>query len=443
MAIIIREDIRMLHNHFRIVCIISTKLLKFAYKFLTANQQGFSSSYFPQGGMIPPAQMGMSQPIIPPMPVPNGPGAQQGQTFDPAAVPPAPVTMPEPPQNGPVIPNAPVIPPNPQMMQQQQQQPQSQQQMPLTQPQGPVIPQGMSGIPPAQEQFRPAIYGPPAGQLQMFNSNPLPSPPKDLYEMSPYRSLLRDLPTTTSLLNGMQSDHRRTHSVGAGGGGGGGGLGSLLGSRSKNSRKGIFGSSRDDGPGYSAGLSRSNTTASFIIAPQVPQPPSAPPIPAPAPSDPDRPAPVRFDHNSPLAGFMNHSPHRILHQEKIYPTALHLLEALKFVGHRPDLSERIRAVKDVHDVYPLSATMHELVRPDWGQVFLQMVEEVLYLKFRQHPDLRSLLMNTGLADIIYSEEGDNYWGEGPLGQGANELGKAIVRARERLRREGYSVGPPP
>lgn len=70
------------------------------------------------------------------------------------------------------------------------------------------------------------------------------------------------------------------------------------------------------------------------------------------------------------------------------------------------------------------------------------MEEVLYLKFKQHPDLRSLLMNTGMANIIYSEPNDAYWGDGSLGQGANELGKAIVRARERLRNEGYSVGPP-
>lgn len=67
---------------------------------------------------------------------------------------------------------------------------------------------------------------------------------------------------------------------------------------------------------------------------------------------------------------------------------------------------------------------------------------MLYLKFKQHPDLRSLLMNTGLADIIYSDTGDSYWGEGPLGQGTNELGKAIMRVRERLRREGYSAGLP-
>ena len=71
------------------------------------------------------------------------------------------------------------------------------------------------------------------------------------------------------------------------------------------------------------------------------------------------------------------------------------------------------------------------------------MEEVLYLKFKQHPDLRNLLMNTGAADIIYAEASDPYWGEGPVGQGQNELGKAIVRVRERLRREGYTTAPLP
>jgi predicted NAD-dependent protein-ADP-ribosyltransferase YbiA (DUF1768 family) len=66
------------------------------------------------------------------------------------------------------------------------------------------------------------------------------------------------------------------------------------------------------------------------------------------------------------------------------------------------------------------------------------MEEVLYLKFKQHQDLRNLLMNTGVAQIIYTGANDGYWGEGLLGQGANELGKALVRVRERLRAEGYS-----
>lgn len=56
----------------------------------------------------------------------------------------------------------------------------------------------------------------------------------------------------------------------------------------------------------------------------------------------------------------------------------------------------------------------------------------MYHKFRQHPDLRNLLMNTGVAELIYAEVNDIFWGEGPDGQGANELGKALMRVRDRL-----------
>lgn len=63
------------------------------------------------------------------------------------------------------------------------------------------------------------------------------------------------------------------------------------------------------------------------------------------------------------------------------------------------------------------------------------MEDVLYLKFKQHPVLRTLLLRTGLGDIIYSDE-NSYWGDAITGEGANELGKALVRLRERLRQEG-------
>ncbi|KIK98199.1 hypothetical protein PAXRUDRAFT_134691 [Paxillus rubicundulus Ve08.2h10] len=133
------------------------------------------------------------------------------------------------------------------------------------------------------------------------------------------------------------------------------------------------------------------------------------------------------------AGFVNHSHHRVLYKNKMYPTALHLLEAMKF-SQRPDLQERIRTCADVNDMYPLSASFQEHVRPDWGHMFLKTMEEVLALKFKQHPSLRALLLGTGLADIVYADA-NSYWGEGPLGEGANELGKALVRVRDRLRLE--------
>jgi len=63
------------------------------------------------------------------------------------------------------------------------------------------------------------------------------------------------------------------------------------------------------------------------------------------------------------------------------------------------------------------------------------MDDVLYLKFRQHGDLRGLLLNTYPAKLIYVESGDQFWGDG-AGIGMNELGKSLMRVRERLRIEG-------
>ncbi|KAF7984751.1 hypothetical protein HWV62_11707 [Athelia sp. TMB] len=313
------------------------------------------------------------------------------------------------------------------------------------------------------------IYGPPGPRPRTPLSNPLPTPPRDLYEMSPYRSLLKDLPATAQRLErhyamgpGAQPQYTVPQPQQPQRHGGGGGISALLGGSKKKGGKGLFRSSstasQRDMPQpllgtmageFFGGPQRSNSQNSYLAPPSSGSSQhgagllgASMPISHPAESDPNRPPPVRFDHTSPLSGFMNHSPHRVLYQNHTYPSALHLLEALKFIGHRPELAERIRAVRDVQDVYPLSASMQEFVRADWGQVFLQSVEEVLYMKFKQHPDLRSQLMNTGSADIIYAEAEDAYWGEGPAGQGTNELGKSIMRVRERLRREGYTGGPP-
>ena len=62
---------------------------------------------------------------------------------------------------------------------------------------------------------------------------------------------------------------------------------------------------------------------------------------------------------------------------------------------------------------------------------------MLYHKFVQHPELRELLLGTGLAKLIYTDLSDTFLGEGPRGEG-NELGKALMRIRERLRKEASS-----
>ena len=60
------------------------------------------------------------------------------------------------------------------------------------------------------------------------------------------------------------------------------------------------------------------------------------------------------------------------------------------------------------------------------------MDGVLYLKFRQHSELRALLLGTYPAELIYVESGDMFWGDGD-GAGLNELGKSLMRIRERFR----------
>ncbi|KAF9226807.1 hypothetical protein BS17DRAFT_776158 [Gyrodon lividus] len=313
-------------------------------------------------------------------------------------------------------------------------------------PAGPSVSQPGPSVAPADVPLRPPTAPP---FVTPMRNNPLPPPPADVWGTSPYRQVLANLPNDlTMLLDPTNRDDILVQgppepSLSR--------LGSLFGSRrdkGKKPRKGLFRSLSTSGHdilndfGSSSSSRHGHHHAPTVTSMVIPAPGGSsmphPSVPA-APQDPvmpvpDRGPPVKFDHTGEFAGFVNHSRHRVLYKNKMYPTALHLLEAMKF-PERPDLQERIRTCTDVTDMYPLSASFQEHVRPDWGQVFLKTMEEVLFFKFKQHPNLRTILLGTGLADIVYADA-NSYWGEGPLGEGANELGKALVRVRERLCQEG-------
>jgi predicted NAD-dependent protein-ADP-ribosyltransferase YbiA (DUF1768 family) len=85
-------------------------------------------------------------------------------------------------------------------------------------------------------------------------------------------------------------------------------------------------------------------------------------------------APVlKFNGYGKFAGLFYHSPHSVMYEEDLYPTALHLFEARKFLYHRPDLAERIRQCERVEEVTSMSERLGEFVRRDWGNVALSTV----------------------------------------------------------------------
>ncbi|KZT37510.1 hypothetical protein SISSUDRAFT_956801, partial [Sistotremastrum suecicum HHB10207 ss-3] len=139
--------------------------------------------------------------------------------------------------------------------------------------------------------------------------------------------------------------------------------------------------------------------------------------------------------------FSHVSAFPVHYDNKIYPTAYHLWEAMKYIDARPDIASRIR--KCGHKARDVSNFLKTLdpgdvsaIRPDWEQVMFAKMDEVLYLKFTQREDLRTQLLALHPKPMIYLSKRDTFWGAisfppNPL-EGRNELGKSLERVRGRI-----------
>jgi hypothetical protein len=63
-------------------------------------------------------------------------------------------------------------------------------------------------------------------------------------------------------------------------------------------------------------------------------------------------------------GLLYYSLHSMLYEDELYPTALHLFEARKFLPYWPDLADRIRQCEHVEQVASISTELAEFIRRD-------------------------------------------------------------------------------
>src|SRR6267142_3764053 len=116
----------------------------------------------------------------------------------------------------------------------------------------------------------------------------------------------------------------------------------------------------------------------------------------------------------------------------------------------PGLAEQIRRLPTARMAQQEARKQAQRQSADWLDVNVAMMDEVLAEKFSQHRSLRHMLRNTGSRELIedspvcvqLSSPGfrgsicsqiDWFWGIGSDGRGRNELGKALMRLRERLK----------
>lgn len=86
---------------------------------------------------------------------------------------------------------------------------------------------------------------------------------------------------------------------------------------------------------------------------------------------------LKFNEYGDFAALLNNSPHSVVHRNLVYPTALHLYEAHKFLDHKPEIAEQIRR-SEVQWVTAVSGQYANFTRRDWGTIGLSTVRGLLF-----------------------------------------------------------------
>ena len=133
----------------------------------------------------------------------------------------------------------------------------------------------------------------------------------------------------------------------------------------------------------------------------------------------------------PYGEFSNFSPHPIELKGLVWPTSEHFFQAQKFAGTEHE--EAIRQTKSPMIAARMGRSRERPLRPDWETNKDDIMREALLAKFTQHPNLRSLLLHTGDAELIEHTRNDRYWADGGDGTGMNRLGQLLVELRSQFR----------
>ncbi|MDX2092821.1 MAG: NADAR family protein [Kofleriaceae bacterium] len=129
----------------------------------------------------------------------------------------------------------------------------------------------------------------------------------------------------------------------------------------------------------------------------------------------------------------NFAPYPITLKGKRWPTSEHFFQAQKFASASDQ--EEIRNANSPMIAARMGRDRKRKLRRDWESVKVGVMREAVEAKFREHDDLRALLLSTGDAKLVEHTETDDYWGDGGDGSGRNELGRILMAVRKRLLEE--------
>ena len=115
-------------------------------------------------------------------------------------------------------------------------------------------------------------------------------------------------------------------------------------------------------------------------------------------------------------------------------TSEHAYQAQKFEDEA--IRRHIRDALSAHDAKVIARTIaterEGARRPNWHEIKLGVMEEIVRRKIEQHLYVRRRLLETAGRTIIEDSPSDSFWGRGPDWKGYNHLGKIWMKIRDEL-----------
>lgn len=129
----------------------------------------------------------------------------------------------------------------------------------------------------------------------------------------------------------------------------------------------------------------------------------------------------------------NFSSFKVEWKGHLYSSVEEAYQAARFMGSAEDLVERIKHTYSAHEAQKIAKENRSMQRPDWEEIKLSVMEELLRLKVQQNPYVKEKLLQTRDYQIVEDSPKDSFWGWGPDRTGENRLGKLWMKIREEIR----------
>lgn len=123
----------------------------------------------------------------------------------------------------------------------------------------------------------------------------------------------------------------------------------------------------------------------------------------------------------------NFYPCKVVYEGIEYPSSEHAYVAAKTDNQLQKLA--ISEIPGASDVKRFGRQIK--LKDNWDNIKISIMKNIVEAKFDQNPDLMKLLQETRNYELIEGNNwGDKFWGQSPLGNGRNELGKILMSVRD-------------